>query len=68
MVITMSNQNKEKRHSSPIGTQKRVKIKLSEARENACDQVVIGESLYLIGWEGGVNFLNQSQSTLKRNQ
>ena len=38
------------------------------ARENASDQGAIGFSLHLIGWEGGSNFLDQSNSTVKQNQ
>ena len=43
-------------------------IKLLKARENARHQVVIGSSLYLIGWEKGTSFLGQSQSEVKHNQ
>ena len=39
-----------------------------QARENACDQVALVLVLHLIGWAGGANFLNQSQSVVKQNQ
>ena len=39
-----------------------------KARESASDPVVTGFSLHLIGWEGGANFLDQSQSEEKQNQ
>ena len=34
--------------------------KLPKARENAGDQVVIGVSLHLIGWESGASFQDPS--------
>ena len=43
--------------------------KLLEARENANDHVVIVFLvLYLIGWENGTSFRDQSQSKVKYNQ
>ena len=41
---------------------------LLEARENASDQMGMALVLYLIGWDGGARFLDQSQSVAKKNQ
>ena len=46
--------------------QKKGNNKPSEARENACGQIVIGVTLNLIGLEDGVGVLNQSQSEVKQ--
>ena len=40
---------------------------LLEARENASDQMGMALVLYLIGWDGGARFLDQSQSKVKKN-
>ena len=37
-----------------------------EARENACDQVVL--ILNLIGWESGVSFVDQLHNEVKQNK
>ena len=41
---------------------------VSSAGRNASDQVRLPLVLHLIGWEGGVGFLDQSQSEVKQNQ
>ena len=42
--------------------------KLNKARDLAGDQVVIGFSLHLIGWESGASFLGQLQSEVNQKQ
>ena len=42
--------------------------KLNKARDLAGDQVVIGFSLHLIGWESGASFLGQLQSEVNQNK
>ena len=37
-------------------------------RENARKQVLIGFSLFLIGWESGASFADQSQSVIEQKQ
>ena len=41
---------------------------LLKAREKASDQMGMALVLYLIGWDGGARFLDQSQSVAKKNQ
>ena len=59
-------------HISQSEERKRVALtqcknnKPSEARENACGQIVISVTLNLIGLEDGVGVLNQSQSEVKQ--
>ena len=42
--------------------------KLNKARDLAGDQVVIGFSLHLIGWESGASSLGQLQSEVNQKQ
>ena len=47
----------------PVRTQRKTS-KPPKARENAGNQVVIGVICYLIGWDSGASFLDQSQSNV----
>ena len=56
-VIRMTNQKKGIHPKGPMGTQNKNK-KLPCAQENVSDQVVVGLSLYLIGYDSsGTSFL-----------
>lgn len=59
-VIATTNKSVGKAHKDPMRTHCE-KGKLLEARENDGAQAALGLVWYLIGWEGGTNFLDQSQ-------
>ena len=60
-VITLTNHNRRKQNEEPIRTWR-------QARENACDQVMVGLIWHLIGLESVVRFSNQSEDVVKQNQ
>ena len=66
----MANHSKGKQHNEPMRTQKQIHVTGAKRGEM---RVTVTKSrlvlvLHPIGWEGGANFLNQSQCVVKQNQ